>query len=162
MAHMARTSFMSWRLSCSCRDLPQAKELHAALGRETEISEKWLTFCRLCDAKQAAGFAGLAEPRTHQRTQEKGQVRAHNGQWCHDLRSHRSFLIQKAVHVTCKHNVFVGTPQLRASNLIFFPSLAPSELLVNLLLIYFKRLIVVIKSQALFSEYSVFLGMNTM
>ena len=73
------------------------------------------------------------------------------------------FLIQKAVHVTsCEHNVFMGTPQLCATNLHLFTSLAPSELLVNLLLIYFNGLIVIIQYQFLFSEYSVFLGMNMM
>ena len=59
------------------------------LGRDSEISVKWLAFCRLCDAKQATGFAGLAEPRTHQRTQEKRQVRAHDRRNRHDLRSHQ-------------------------------------------------------------------------
>ena len=84
MVHMARTSsfpaMKNLGISCSCRDLSQVKEDHAALGRETRISEKWLAFCRLCDAKQATGFAGLAVPRTHQRTQEKRQVRPHDRQ----------------------------------------------------------------------------------
>ena len=84
MAHMARTSSFpamnNLCISCSCRDLPQVKERHAALGRETRTSQKWLAFCRLCDSKQAAGFAGLAVPRTHQRTQEKRQVRSHDRQ----------------------------------------------------------------------------------
>ena len=167
MAHVARTGFMSCRLSGSCRDLPQAKELHTTLGRETEIREKCLAFCQLCDSKQTSRFfkTGCAKNSLtpHRRNARFAPTTSNSAVICVHIDlvlMHESCCCDLVLAYYCVHGSSPALCKYKSdfSCSCFFRAVGT----VNLVLIYFSGLIVFIQSQALFCEYSVFLGMVMM